>query len=261
MADEQPENTPSAEPQSADAPASETSSEAETRSSGAPSWWQRMFNRRPAGGAEEDEAEAEETPQPSEASSKLSLTQEELDRRVQAETDRREAKRAQETRLRQRRELRDSDPWAYAEQDRKDEQAVQGGQQLSQFVGNIGLEHDKVSIDPLFMALPQAEQERIQKLEGAGIGLAGRKLVVQESLKALEKHWKAEGAKDAERRLRSNQAFRKQVLSEMRSSSPEPDLLPSGNGPTEADKTMSNIFRDYYGIGGGAIRRHNNSSG
>jgi len=185
---------------------------------------------------------AESTP------STLSLTQEELDRRVQAETDRREAKRAQEARYRARRELRDTDPWQYAEQERKEEEAAQGNFHVTQFLQNVGVEHDRVAIDPLFLALPKAEQERIQKMEGAGRGLQGRKLVVDESLKALEKHWRAEGARDAEQRLRRNQAFRKQLLAEARGQATDPDLLPAVSA-SEADRTVSALLRRHYNLG------------
>src|SRR5262245_42452907 len=176
MAVEQPDVS-SAEPQ-ADVSASQPSSaEPEQQTSKSPSWWQNLFHR---GGPEPADSSADSR---DERPSTIQLTQEELDRRVQAETDRRESKRMQDARVRQRRELRDSDPWAYAQQEREAEQVADGQGQLHQFVVNIGAEHDRVSIDPLFLALPKTEQERIQKLDGAGSGLAGRKLVVDEALK------------------------------------------------------------------------------
>lgn len=242
-------DTPSVELEQSDATVSEPSStEGEGQTSESPSWWRRMFDRRPAGSAAEEKPTDSETTSPDSAPSKLSLTQDELDRRIQAETDRREAKRFAEARVQKKRELRETDPWAYAEEDRKDEQAAQGTFQLEQFVSNVGTEHDRVAIDPLFTALPKVEQERIQKIEGAGQGLAGRKLIVTESLKALEKYWKAEGAKDAEAKLRRNPSFRKQVLSEMRGQTVEPEVLPAGSA-SEADKTISGLLRDYYKLG------------
>lgn len=244
MADEQP-TTPSVAPEPTDAPASEsTSTDAEPKAS-RPGWWGNLFRRR---GDPEPEAESTESDKPDAASSKLSLTQDELDRRVQAETDRREAKRAQEAKAQARRELRDKDPWAYAEEERKAEQAAVSTQDLESFVTGIGAHHDKVSIDPIFLALPKADQERISNLEGAGRGLEGRKLVVTESLKALEKHWKAEGAKDAEAKLRRNSAFRKQLLAEARGQTVEPEILSAGS-PSEADKNLSGILREYYRLG------------
>jgi hypothetical protein len=204
-----------------------------------------MFHRRGdddgAGSQGEDSSNAS-------APSALTLTQEELDRRVQAETDRREARRAQAARAQARRELRDTDPWQYAEQERKEEEAQVSGIQVQSFLQNIGVEHDRVSIDPLFLALPKEEQQRIQNLPMAGQGLAGRKLVVTETLKALEKHWKAEGAKDAENKLRRNQAFRKQVLAESRGQIADPDLLPAVSA-SEADRTVSALLRRHYNLG------------
>ena len=113
---------------------------------------------------------------------------------------------------------------------------------------DLGSAHDRVTVDPIFLALPKAEQERILKLDGVGRGLDGRKLVVTESLKALEKHWKAEGAKDAEAKLRRNPAFRKQLLAEARGQTVEPEILSAGS-PSEADKNLSGILREYYRLG------------
>jgi len=250
MADEQPTNTPSEDVPSSDAQASSPDSDKPEGQSSAPPWWRRMFSRR---GDEETTDESADSDKASTSSPAVTLTQEELDRRVQAETDRREARRLQAERVKARRELRDQDPWQYAEQERKEEEAAMSGAQVQQFLSNVGVEHDRVAIDPLFFALPKSEQERIQKLEGAGQGLVGRKLVVTESLKALEKHWKAEGQKEAERKLRANPSFRKQVLAESRGQTVEPDLVPALSG-SEADQTVSGLLRGYYGL------RHNEAS-
>jgi len=256
---EQP-NISSAEPSpSPDAEASAQTSEqaSESSSESSPNWWQRITRRQPRGAREETEPnqETETSVEPD----KVVLSQTELERRVQAETDRREAKRASEAAARARRELRDKDPWAYAEEERKTEQAQMGNVQLEQFVTNVGSEHDRVTIDPIFLALPKSEQERITKLGGAGVGLAGRKLVVSESLKALEKHWKAEGEKAAEAKLRRNAAFRKQVLSEARGGYAEPELIPGTSGGSTSDQTVSSILRGFYDLP--TPREHNNSSG
>ena len=251
MADEQTPNTPSTEgAQAPDAVAAKPTSD-EPREESSPSWWSRMFNRRPAQETPTGDGESAEA---SSTSERLSLTQEELERRVQSETDRREAKRAAEQRAESRKKLRDEDPWAFAEQERKAEQEAEQSQGLQSFFANVGTQHDRIAIDPLMEALPLKERERIMQIEGAGRGLDGRKIVVNEALKALEKHWKAEGEKDAEAKLRRNQAFRKQLLSEARGGVAEPELLPAYDG-SAADKTVSDIFRDYYGVGG----RHNSA--
>ena len=172
------------------------------------------------------------------------LTQEELDRRVQAEADRREAKRVEQARSERRRRLRDENPWQYAEEERKAETEQTANQQVGDFFANISREHDKYSIDPIVEALPDAERKRILELEGAGQGLDGRKLIVTEGLKALEKAWKAEGAKDAEDRLRRNPAFRKQLLNEMRRSGVrEPEFI-TGSASSTDDSSVSSLLRD-----------------
>jgi hypothetical protein len=231
-------NTPSGAPATGDAagaaePVSEPTEGISTESR---NWFSRLFRR----GVPDDEPQESEREPP--ASNALTLTQEELDRRVQAETDRRLYKRELEAKAAERRKLRDEDPYAYADLDRQTEQAVQADSQITTLFASIGSEHDKHTLDPLVQALPEAERARILQLEGAGAGLQGRKLIVDESLKALEKHWKAEGAKDAETRLRKNPAFRKQVLAEGRGQRPEPEYLPSGTG-SEADHSISNILR------------------
>lgn len=246
MADEQP-NTPSQDVQAPDVGSPEPSTSDEPKEGSSPGWWQRLFNRgRPAQEAQPDDGG--EQASPGGASQRLTLSEEELKRRVQAEADRRDYDRAQRQKAEERKKLRDTDPWAYAEQERREEEAQQGTFHLERFVTDVGSAHDRVTVDPIFTSLPKAEQERILKIDGAGQGLEGRKLVVHESLKALEKHWKAEGARDAEAKLRRNPAFRKQVLSELRGQTPEPEMLPSGSA-SEADKTVSSLLRDYYRLG------------
>lgn len=249
MADEQPTN-PSEGAQAPDAAAAEPDSE--TREQGSsPGWWQRLFNRRPA---PEATSESGESVGAGGASAVLRLTQEELDRRVQAETDRREAKRNAEAKAAERRRLRDEDPWAYAAQDREAEQTQASDQGLAQFFANVGTSHDRVAIDPLMELLPTSERERIMKIQGAGLGLDGRKLVVSEALKALEKHWKNEGEQEAQNRLRRNSAFRKQILAESRGLITEPELLPAA-GPSATSQKVSDLLRNYYGVQG-----HNSAS-
>jgi len=239
----QPQEPPSSEQPTQDAQASAASSEP-TEATPAQSWQRgllgRLFRNRPAADEAPQETPADEQP------SAISLTQEELDRRIQAETDRREAKRAAQALAERKRRLRDEDPWAFAEEERSAEQAANVNAQVGDLFGRVGAEHDKYTIDPLVQALPEAERKRILAMEGAGVALDGRKLIVTEGLKALERVWKAEGAKDAENKLRRNPAFRKQVLAEMRGITREPEFLPSG-AASESDKTVSQILRGQLG--------------
>jgi ATPase subunit of ABC transporter with duplicated ATPase domains len=178
------------------------------------------------------------------------VSEEELQRLVQAETDRRESRRQQQTAVEHRRKLRDTDPYAFAEQERQAEQQAvamqQSEQQFTSLLGNVSVQHDRVAIDPLVFALDDKERDRIMGLEGAGRGLDGRKLVVTEALKSLEKKWKQEGAREAEAKLRRNPVFRKQVFAEHRGSQVEPSLLP-GSAPPESDGTVSDILRRSLG--------------
>jgi hypothetical protein len=248
MQPEQP-NTPSQGVESApDAVAAEPVSD-EPKEGSSPHWWDRLLNRRTT----EAPNDGGELGTDGQASSKLTLTQEELDRRIQAETDRREAKRLQEARAAERRKLRDEDPWQFAQREREAEQQQQQTQGLASFFADIGTQHDRVAIDPLMEMLPMSERERIMKLEGAGVGLQGRNLIVREALKSLQKQAQTQAERDAEAKLRRNPAFRKQVLSESRQGFADPDLLPA-SAPSASDKKVADILRDYYGVGGA---RHN----
>lgn len=244
MTPEQP-NTPSTDVQTPDAAVAETSSD-EQREGSSPGWWSRLFGRN---SAEETSINARDSKQADSASQSLNLTTEELERKVQAETDRREAKRAADAKKAAKRELRDKDPWAYAEEDRKEEQVVESTAGVQQFFSTIGTAHDRVAIDPLVDVLPQAERDRIMALEGAGVGLEGRKLVVTKALESLQKHWKAEGAKEAEARLRRNPAFRKQVLRDGRATDTDPDLLAGTESSSKSEGAISALIRDYYHVG------------
>jgi hypothetical protein len=231
------EKTPSTDVQQPSLAASEEPSEqAEERAS--PAWWNRIFRR----GAEPDPAEQEEASAQQQPAART-MTEEEFHRSVQAEVDRREYKRQKDAEEAERKRLRDEDPWAYAEQERAAEQARQSDTQIDELFANISRAHDGVTLDPLMQRLGPEERERIMKLNGAGIGLDGRRLVADEALKALEKHWRAEGAKDAETKLRKNPVFRKQVFAELRGSQPEPEFLPSG--PTRDDGRGGEQINDW----------------
>jgi hypothetical protein len=111
--------------------------------------------------------------------------------------------------------LRDEDPWAYVEEERKEEQvAEQTG--VQQFFSNIGTAHDRVSAStPLVEAAPaRLSATAFWKLEGAGTGLEGRKLVVTKALESLRNTGVPKAPKKLRCKLRRNTAFRKQVLNE-----------------------------------------------
>jgi hypothetical protein len=226
----------SAEPL-ADTEATEASSEQSTPASR--NFLQRLFRGRGS-----QEPEPQDQPDEAPASDAVTLTQEELDRRVQAETDRRERVRLERAASERKRKLRDEDPWAFAEEERNAERQAEIDAQNNAWMGNVGATHDRFTIDPVVMTLPESERNRIMSMPGAGVGLDGRRMVVTESLKALEKQWKAEATKDAEEKLRRNPAFRKQVLNEFRrGAASEPEFIGSG-APSASDSSVSNILRE-----------------
>lgn len=233
----QPETPSPVEPPSDAAAAPEERSEQGTQVSSDQNWFRRLWRRG------SPEPEPQDAPATTEVSDAVTLTQEEFDKRVQAEADRRESARNERARSDRRRKLRDENPWQYAEEDRNAENVEAANQQVGDFFANVSREHDKYSLDPIVEALADADRKRILELEGAGQGLEGRKLIVTEGLKALEKQWKADGARDAEDRLRKNPAFRKQLLNEMRRSGVrEPELI-SGTA-SSVDQSISNLLRE-----------------
>jgi hypothetical protein len=252
------EQTPSTDAAAVDAVAAEPVS-TEASITPQPNFWRRLFGKHPGQPAESkaDADGASEEPATPQEPSTFTLTREELDRRIQAETDRREAKRQREDAERAERERREAiqrkltpgspeyDPYAGAEEQDRLRQEEQTAEQFTSFLGDIGKQHDAVTLDVITAAVPKPELERIMKLEGAGQGLDGRKLIASESLKALEKHWKAEGQRAAEQRLREDPIFRKRVFAEHRDQVDEPELLPANGAPRSGDAFMDQVFSDY----------------
>jgi hypothetical protein len=260
----EPEVTPAAEPiVSADAAAAEPRSPEGEAPSPRASIFDRLFGRK----SERAETQAEPTEDAGNASGQpsaqpITLTSEELDRRVQAETDRREAKRqreAVEKAARDRQEAierkldpnaPDYDPYAGTEERDKLKREQESAERFTGFLGDIGRQHDAATLDVLTAAIPDKERERIMALQGAGVGLDGRKLIVAEGLKALEKHWKAQGARDAEAKLREDPTFRKRLFAEHRGDVDEPELLPANGSPASGDVFMEKILDDYHAAKG-----------
>lgn len=214
-----------------------------------PGWWQRMtsrvFHR-------EEPLESSEEPDPAAAGSpQRMLTQTDIDRLVQSETDRRVAAHNKALRDEERRRLRDEDPFAYADQERQQEAAQAQDGQLNELLQGIGVAHDEVTLKPLMAALEPAEYERLMQLPNAGVGGDGRKLLTTEALRSLEKRWKADGAREAEAKLRKNPTFRKQVMSEFNGGISGPELLPSGSvarGNGRSSEEVNQLLRRQLGM-------------
>lgn len=244
------EQTPSTDVRQLDdrAQDTESSDETEERSSSS-SWWHRITGRLFGEGAE-DEPSDEEAQQNPDQSTVRTLTEEEFQKSVQAEVDRRESKRQREVEAAERKRLRDEDPWQYAEVERSAEAAAEQDQRLTEVFQGLAQAHDQITLVPLMQSLPDAEQQRLMALPDAGVGVDGRRLLTTEALKSLEKHWRAEGAKDAEAKLRRNTSFRKQVLSEFQGGAPEPELLPTGSARANgtSSEQINDLLRRQIGV-------------
>jgi hypothetical protein len=204
-----------------------------------PSWWQRIANRFTQG--EEDAPSPEEAPAEQAEPDRRTLTDTELQRLIQSEADKREAARNKAARDAERKRLRDEDPWALAEIERQEEQKASQDAQVNEVMQGIARIHDSVTLIPMLEILEPAEKERLLQLPGAGEGVDGRRLLTVETLKALEKHWKAQGEREAEAKLRRNPTFRKQVMSELNGGFSSPEPLPSGSATRNHGRSSAEI--------------------
>ena len=100
-----------------------------------------------------------------------------------------------------------------------------------QFVAGLVGAYDQSTLDPLVASLPEAERGAL--LSDAPTGMEGRKALVEKAVTAI----KAQGAREAEARLRKSATFRKQVLADWRrglhgeeDSPDEPELVSGTNG-------------------------------
>ena len=186
-------------------------------------------------------------------------SKEEEERRIQAEVDRRAfkaqrqaAEQGRRTRAQQlegleaeEQQLRRTDVYAAAQ--RRDE--IDAMRAQDQFLSTMVQAYDRVSLDPLMLALPEAERAPI--LEAMPPGMDGRKYVTETALARI----KALAAADAERKLRRSPVFRKQVLAELRGDAPEDDDEPELGGdrrpapvrPNRGRSPMDALIRRGFG--------------
>ena len=192
-----------------------------------------------------------ETPEAAPSPWTAPASREEEERRVQAEVDRRAARaqkaQAQQTRAQQRalleqqeREARQTDVYKATElREQLDAMAAQ-----EQFVAGLVGAYDQSTLDPLVSSLP--EPERAALLQDAPTGMEGRKALVEKAVTAI----KAQGAREAEAKLRKSAAFRKQVLADWRrgvhgdeDQPDEPELVAGTNGHRSGGPTMNDWLR------------------
>lgn len=267
--------------QTSDAPAAADA--ASTPDSGEPTWFDALTGRAPAEeafaageelagsdeeptegadakGSDPDQPDEPTTPEPQSKPQKtepgpddvVRLTRTQLDRQIQAEVDRREAKRAREQAKRQQEQELErtarEDPYAFSEQflsQREQEKALnEQTESVHSLIRTTAQQFDAAIVTPIVTSLPPDVQQRLLS-EVQPVGVEGRSRLVTAALAEVRKaaiaEGRAAGEKAAEQRLRKNPAFRKELLAELRGSEDEPDLLPAGRRsrqPTDMDDWM-----------------------
>lgn len=133
---------------------------------------------------------------------------------------------------------RNGDTWALGEIAAK-ELAEQEARQNDP-IPHVATMYDATVLHPILAALPEADEKRIV---GDGIvGLDGRQRAVQAALAVIVERARAEGAKDAEARIRRNPAVLKQVVLAERAEREEPDLVPGAG--TVRSRTPDDAIRE-----------------
>ena len=192
----------------------------------------------------------------------LTLTRDEVRRAAQSLKDREIAaqnerdqtlaqRRAQAAQIAELKELADpdtGDPDRLAEAVRKllGEQDVVASQmerqnEILSHVKEVGTSYDNQIIFPLLDMLPQAVRDKLEQDAPAElVGLPYRAWVFKNALEKLREQWTTGAQKQAEQRLRGNDAFKKQVLSDARGGLPEPELIEAAahsNGASNDNNT------------------------
>lgn len=177
----------------------------------------------------------------------LTLTPEELNRRIQSETDRRLAKaKADEDARAQREEeqrLRREDPFEYVRllEKREAEQQSQEAQ-LKDAVGLLEQQlhhYDRGILDPIVGALPEPTRKKILESVKAE-GIPGRQEVARASLAALRSLWNAEGRETAKAALMKDEKFIKEVLARYGGQRTEgPPEVTAGLPPTSSSRPVT----------------------
>lgn len=195
---------------------------------------------------ESTEAAQPATPAPAQPET-ITLTRAQLDREVQSRSDqlltkqqrdwaRERADQGDLAPIRQlaekgdpwaKQELRkNGDTWALGEIAAKELEAQERAQ--NDPIPHVATMYDQTILHPILAALPEEDERRIV---GEGIvGFDGRRKAVAEALEVIVARARAEGAKDAEQKLRKNPAVLKQVVLGDRAEREEPDLIPAVGG-------------------------------
>jgi hypothetical protein len=222
-------------------------------------WFRRTLDRltgRSAPEPDEEAPAAEETPREEQAPpDRVTLTKDELARLIQAETDRREARRNQPTRAQlrnQEKQLLDDNPWEAAER-RKAQLAEEEAQEArQQALAGVVQVADQAMLDPVLTRLPEREWRQLIAEHGDALtSFQGRQALVTAAVERIE----TMAVEKAKQTLRSTKtaegrAFRKELLSELRGGLPEPELVQPG-----ARSAGANGHQSENGFMNSALRR------
>jgi hypothetical protein len=192
----------------------------------------------------------------------ITLTEEQLERRIQSEADRREAKRKSDEAIRAKREeeirLRTDDPFAYARmkeaQDQELEKVQAENTRLTGILSEQLTLYDRGILDHVVGALPVEERKRVLE-DVTEDGITGRTKVAQKSLAALKRLWVAQGMTQARDTLLKDGPFIKEILARYGGQRQEPDpglaQPPASSGVIATDNDAVN---DWMRSAGRAIR-------
>jgi hypothetical protein len=170
------------------------------------------------------------TPQQAPQADRITLTPDELARRVQAEADRKLAKQQADDAARREREreveLRRNNPFEYARLMEERETQLQESQKeterLTGLLTSQLTQYDRNILDPIVIALPEHLRKQVISPEE---GIAGRRKTAEAAVKALRQHLKGEALEQAKADLRKDQAFIKEVLARYGGESQEPESV------------------------------------
>lgn len=185
--------------------------------------------------SESPAAKTPETSSPAQTKTaqQFSVTPEELERRIQAEADRRldkfQREEAQRRKATEERELREKDPYGYVELlKQREQEAAVASQQLKaaqEFAITNVRTYDSAVLDPIMAAVPTEDRQRI--LQSIGDGIPGRAQAAAEAMKILHKTWRDQGRAEARKLLLNDQAFVKEVLARFGGQRQEPESAPA----------------------------------
>lgn len=175
----------------------------------------------------------------------ITLTAQELERRVQAEVDRRETMRLRRQRQQELAKLRDEDPFQYVEEVKKEEEAEQDVAETHQAHRMIYADavnrFDRAVLDPITLALP--EQARSKLLQRDLVTIEDRQAFADAGIKAIQDAAYRRGVNETREKVRKDPTVKKELLAELRAEGvAEPDLVPAANGDGSGRATDMNVL-------------------